>query len=414
MPTELTRSPAINLLLNTIEQYQQEEVDGETVITVFNETVAFINEGLQKAFEGQVKISPPGSAMRSMAPEVQAALDQLRKTLDQLRRALETGSPGEALLAAVVDTTGRVFDAFDRLQAAEAKEPNLSRSPHLNPLMKVGFAVADGTMDPALFRTLLTNMVAYHHQMALFKPPAVATEAQRADMQSALKQHLEGLKEAERYFEDGQGAHIKQGLERSNQAVNRLYALDEAFQAAEAAARVKRCIRCSEENDVQARLCRRCQAPLPQVIDSTTSTVDVQIADQVKATGHVVSEVTQPLVEMVAEIRSGKKVLYDLNDPLQALEERIKTLWDQLKQVNPEEQAGSPEDLEAMKWAQEVMSQGIHEMVEGLNNMRRAVNAHDQAGLDVGMEAFLTGHDRIAEVYQAALNLAQQQQSVAP
>ena len=53
------------------------------------------------------------------------------------------------------------------------------------------------------------------------------------------------------------------------------------------------------------------------------------------------------------------------------------------------------------------MKTGLKEMAEGVNGMRRAVTAHNPANLDVGMEAFLTGGDKIAAVTDAAMQMAQ-------
>ncbi|HEY3999608.1 MAG TPA: zinc ribbon domain-containing protein [Candidatus Xenobia bacterium] len=410
MARELTRSTQINTLIGAVDRYQEGQADEQAVSEAFQQTVSFLEHTMQPVIIHQITVAPPGSTMHSNAPALQSALDLMHQRLTEFGQLLEAGDWArlDTVVENLMAATAQAFDVTDRIQAGEVSETQLSPSPFINELMRVGLAVADRRMDPAIFQPLLAaNLTRHHTAVAALRPPPGATDAQRGEMRAAGAQHLEGLQEADRYFHDGNPQHIRNGLETANQAVKRLYVLQEAFDQAEQAGRVKSCPRCGADNESSARRCGQCQMALPQTFEEpAAATIDLRVADDVRATGHVMTETTQPLVDLVAAVQSDRSPLSELAGMLKHLEEKSHALWAQLHQVNPAEVAGSAEDLEATRWAQDMMKTGVQEMAEGLNGMWRAIRANDPAGLNLPLDAFLTGSDKLAEVSQQAARVS--------
>lgn len=409
-PTELTRSPQINQLLRAVDALRQGTLDGETLNAVLQETQNFLTS-LSHMVDEQLKMSAPSPALETHVPRVREAIGSAQTSFQALADAA-LGSDAGRLDETVVDmriATARMFETFDALQSDEAKEPPLSKSPALNHLMKVGFAVADGHVDAAVFKPLLESLLAHSQQIsASLKVAASPGEeallaTRRDELESASRNFIIGLQEAERYFEDGDPTHIRNGLQMANQASEKLLELQDAFAAAEAAGRSRQCVRCGAENDVQSRQCQKCNAMLPTVLSGMESTVDVRVDEQIQSSQHIMTDTTQQLVNVVAAIQSGRLMIWDIVDTLQGLEKKMRKAREDLDAMNPQEQASTQEELDLLLQAHEMMDLGLREMQEGIDAMRLSVNQNNPANLDVGMEAFLTGADKVAQVQMAAM-----------
>jgi len=235
----------------------------------------------------------------------------------------------------------------------------------------------------------------------------------------AIEYQMEALAEFNEFFENRETLVLRSAQHKLQESAIQLgEALDRLAVLADREGKVV-CVRCGHYNLAGRNNCEKCNAPLPNLGQQTSSTFETgESGDlpQEVTPGPVVTSNLLRLYKAVDEVFEGtidheaflaeidwyqglihKYSEYEIDEPN----------WDALSE---EERAQAEEAHKAVEEVQETFAQGVHEMQEALDLFRRYLETLDKADLEEGVKTMDSGARKVAAVGEAS-SKAQSRQS---
>ncbi|MHB2016734.1 MAG: hypothetical protein ACYCW6_07280 [Candidatus Xenobia bacterium] len=392
---DLTRCPQLNDLIEGIEQHQAGTMSADKLKDALR-AMESLYTAMRRVWDQNLRLQEKTSPAAQAAPHIEATFKALRKGLEEVR-AYWTDKRPEQLsrgIDAARAAMTQLLDSFDRLAEAEQNLPQLSTSPYMHHVLRVGRAVVDGTLPPEVFREILTRMFEMHR--------ATVVQVKDARMRELMDQVQTGLTEAERFFSDQDKGHITRGLEAARVATQTLHEL----QQSQSQPATKCCLRCGRDNPSSARTCS-CGFRFPAFIEDVETAIDVSLDDggvRQGSASHAVSENTKRLVDAVEKVQRGGSS----GDMLRAVDdllERVGRGQQDLSRMAPPPNA-PPDELEFVQGQRATLEEGLALMEQGLQRLRQYAVDHSPDHLN-GLETVLSGADRLAAVQAVAQSIPQ-------
>jgi len=405
---ELTGSPQVNELIRTAHRFMEARDDASALRDAVDQTDRFLAQ-MQAMYHGQARYRERTPLFVEVAGRLPGHFGGCTEGIGLIRGFLKSHDIYQLIRG--VDRVRAAFnglvDDLEALRREEASWPVLSRSPYVNVLLRMVTAVGRGTMGADALKDALREMIAHHRGFLanVDRMPRTPREAQHYT--ERREEILACLRDVEACLLDAQlrldaGRLPLESLQHAAQATDRLVAIQEEFQAAEEALRNRPCFRCGTSNPVTGRHCTRCGGMLPALlIEDDGPVVDLHLGDQVRAAGHVQTEMTQKLAAAVHDVQAHRIDREALRAVLDEVTVRVavgKREFGGLAMPATLEDA----EREALEQTRALMQTGIQEMEEGLLQMRQYLGDRNPVHLERGLESFLHGADKVAAVQAAS------------
>lgn len=361
---------------------------------------------MQKIFESQIRFRERTDVVRAQQPRMQSAFARVRAAIAAIRQ--ERFAAGADELEQWFST---LMDAADALRAEEEAWPVHSRSPYMNILMRLAIGVARGTIAPEGLAQGLTEMIANHRRVAskldgVVRPGPEATryKVRRGEIVKHVQTIDAVLVEAQGLHRAGRAAAVPQALKRACDAADALLAIQDEFQQAEEADRLRPCFRCGASNPRAGRHCVKCGAKLPPmpVSDHDVAAVDVTLEEgHAKPRGHVRTELTAKLEHAACNARQGKLGPAAFTAVLDEAAARLAKARQAFAALQMPRNL-SPEERNVATQAAEAMTSAFAQFDEGLARMRAFLLDGNTSTLDHGLETALSAGDTLAAFQEMA------------
>lgn len=345
---------------------------------------------------------------------------RLREALARLGQGLESQDATQCRTA--VEECRRhlhlLFGAFARLRQEEEARPRLSPLPVVDELLRVAGAYGRGRLPRVRLQERLRLAADFHLRLRLglegLEPlPAErrVLEERRPQLQAALEEMGQGLKEAEGALEEGDEELLAEALEAVRRAAVHLAQVQEALQTAVEVGPTRPCLRCGAANPVAARYCAACNALLPQVELEVEEEPRLDLVDSGAPGERALPENLQRLVEAVEGVRTGRTGPADFLATLDWLEALVASASRRLRGLEEPPRETPEEQMSLYRQARRTMEEGLALMDEGLRTLRSYLDTEQPQRLDRGLEQVLEGGDRVLAFqthWQTLLSLAGQ------
>ncbi len=404
---ELTRSPQLNVLISrTKEFYSNEITDAE-----FKESIKTLNSfrrELRGFLREQIKFNPVTENIKRQTERIEVYLEDIRKSLeemyayfgDQKKEHIEIG------LERCKEAFAKLHASIDSIQKEESESfAAYSKAPLQNELMRIGYALIDGKVAPEAFKqkldALKNSLRMYYGYFEKISPKLGEKEyflAHKEEIRSTIKEYIKSLEEAGMFFKDLNVEHIKRGLTKANESAEKLLKFHRDFTECKS---LKNCFRCGAENDAGAKFCVKCSAALPVIADEESETLDFKVDenDNINYSGHVQTELTKRVCDLVSFVKDGsvskEKALEDLDNIIVSVS---KAVADKEKLQVPKELEGTPEYSQIFMQMENLMNVGLKDMKEGLLSLKNCIEASEESQATFALEQFLSGADSLSKV----------------
>jgi hypothetical protein len=352
---------------------------------------------MRAILDGQLRFRERTAVVREQEPRIRGAFPRIAGALEKMRGA-DRSAAGRELGSAFAT----LMEALDALRREEESWPTYSRSPYMNVLMRIAKGVSRGTIGPEALAQGLQEMLGQHRRFTANLDrigrggrDAERYEARRIELFTHLRTIEVALSTALEGLGAGDRAAVLRRVERACTAADALAAIQEELQQAEEAALYRPCLRCAATNARAARSCAKCGAVLPRLPFDDGPAVDLTIAEGgVRGRGHVRTELTAALEDAVVKAREGRSTAGGLGRVLDDMEQRLARARRDFEALTPAEGI-DPEQREKIA---DAMRTGFSEFEQGLRALRAWTVDGNVAHLDHGLEAALSGADRLAEL----------------
>ncbi|MEW6282603.1 MAG: zinc ribbon domain-containing protein, partial [Candidatus Eremiobacterota bacterium] len=355
--------------------------------------MALFADQLRQQYKSSKELRQHTSLLRELDPHVRREMERLRSGLKRIHRWFEEPRPEhlEEGCRESREAADSLLDAFDRLRGEEETFPVFSQSPPVNELVNVAMGVNRGTTPDEALRTRLEGF--YNHwkrtladakEWEKSPPENEQVAAELPGVKSGLDLMTRGLREMSRYFSDKDKEHLRKGCDLILRASEGLLELRK--RVLEAAVPSVPCPRCSRSNPPGSKICGGCNARLPELPGSGSSTLEVhaeapgqtrfayvvRLEEAVEACleGRLSAKELRPTVEwFAANVRQGKRSLDALKPP-----------------------AIPNEDLRrGLEEARRLMDDASVVLVEGVDRLERYFADPSREHLDEGLERVRRG-----------------------
>ncbi len=403
---ELTRSPQLNALITRTKEYYA----GEITDAEFKESIKALNSfrrELRSFLREQIKFAVMTPSKRAQTDAIEVCLEDVRKSLEEMYSYFNDGDRGhvESGLEKCKSAFERLNAAVESIQREESSEKEYSKAPLQNELMRIGYAMIDGKVSPDAFRikldSLKNSLRMYYGYFGGITPKNSEKEyfeAHREEIRLTVREYIKALEEVGLYFRDSNVDHVKSGLSRSHAAAERLLKFQQEISEART---IKHCFKCGAENPAAAKFCVKCSAALPVMIDDDEETIDLQVDenDNVSRSGHVQTELTKKVSDVVSSFRSGSMSAGDAVGVISSIVESIaQTKKEKEKLKVPQEIESDAEYSPVFFEIEELMNRGLADMEQGLKSLSSAIENNDESGMMFALDGFLSGADSLSKV----------------
>ncbi|MCE7870566.1 hypothetical protein DYH09_09340 [bacterium CPR1] len=338
---ELSRSAALNELIRAARACSENSQDKTLAreLAARLKFMAIFVDQLRAQYRSSKELRPSTSLIKELDPLIRQELERLKTALKRIDRWLDDRQADHLVRGCreAQEAADSMLGAFDRLRQEEESFPTYSESPLVNELASVALGVARGQIPDEPLRIRLDAFYS-HWKQAMgdarewVKSPAENEQvlALIPEITRGMEKMKRGLKEMSRYFSDKNREHLKKGCEMVLETASHLLGLRK--KVLEAAAPRLVCPRCSESNAPGSKVCRQCQARLPELAMGPASTFEVEaglpgqarfayivrLEEAVEAflDDRLAAAELRPTVEwFAANVRQGRRALDNLKPP---------------------------------------------------------------------------------------------------
>ena len=412
---ELTRSPQLNALINRTKDFYS----GEITDAEYKESIKALysfRKQLREVLREQIKFTPMTPSLRRQTDSIEIYLEDIRKSLEEIysyfndrnRDHIESG------LFKCRASFDKLALAIDEIQKEEASGKEYSKAPLQNELMRIGYAMLEGSVSRDAFKIKLDSMKnslrMYYGYFGNIVPSGGEREyfeEHREEMRLTVREYIKALEEASLYYRDFNPEHVKSGLSRSHDAAEKLLEFQQKLLELKS---VKRCFKCGAENEASSRYCISCSAALPVIADESGETIDFKVDENnsINNTGHVQTELTKKVTDTVDAFKSGAMTLYDASAVISSITDSIAQTRKEKESLQiPQEIQQDSEYAPMFNEVEELMTAGLIDMEEGLRSLLYSMEGNDESGMIFAIERFLGGADSLSKVVM----MSQQAQS---
>lgn len=405
---ELTRSPHLNETIKTAEGV----LDGTVPPADLKKSLKKLNDLRRQmvwVFRHQLRFQEKTSVLTRELPRIEENFRNLKAGIEKIYQYFS--EPKEEHIRTGLKSARESFEAlfasFDALKDEEKTWKVYSRSPYLNELMRVGFGVIKGTIAPEAFKERLEEMITFQNRfisqfenMSPLPAEVKVFNEKKESIKKALARYRQGLEEAKLYFKDKELRHIKKGLEEAAEATEKLFSYQEALLKAAESSRERPCFRCGAQNPVAAKFCIKCNAILPPLPKMPESTFELRQdeAGFVRSTGHALTENTKRLIDAVEGVQNGTVTLEKFKTFIESMQEKAKQAIREKARLSIPSQIREQEDREVFLKVGRSLDAGLQEFQSGIERISLYLKDRDPGHLTVGLEAALSGADRLYQV----------------
>jgi len=426
----LTRSPDVNNLIRVAQGLKEGKVKPD----VFGEELRYLytlHENMVTAFDFLSRTQPASEVSRTLLPVVVEELQNFKEALDEINLYLEDNNMLhiEQGIEQLIEATGLLLEASDRLKEDEEKIETYSESPMLSELIRIGKGVANGIYDAENLRKRVDfaksfHKSAYENMKQLMTESYDTKEAEEEAplIMEALDLMEDGFEEIEMYFEDNDAEHIFEGTELVRQAAEELSssynilvsAVEEADKEAEkdTVPKEKICFKCGLKAQPDIKICPKCHIPIPDIkpieekpAEEPTVRIDVgEAKDMVTPmmTPNVKKIYDSAVAFMQKRISEEEFIstLDWLDGLLRQSEETLKK--EKLPDLTDER------ERQIMEQTRQIFEIGIKESKEGTAEMRLYLKDEDATHLQNGILQAIRGGEKLYQVQMLAKRIQQQ------
>ncbi len=386
----MNRPPPIQAVLETISP-----ADHATRV----EEATRLVENVRALFLGQLPYRERTRLLLLWQPRMIDALDSLGAAL----RA--HASSGGKLDVAALGTAWDVFaQGAEALAEEEATTPIRSRSPFWNVLLRLAHGHHRGLIERQALQTALDELRGQHRGARIAIERAAAEgqadprlQARRKELFATLDTMTAALENAHRALRQQQTDEVLALLTDGGIAADTL--VDLQMELERTAGGQRPCLRCGTPNATTARHCVGCSAKLPAVSlgDEMEASLDVTVEDGVRTSGHAHNQLVDAVSGAVAEFEARRmtpdafaRALDEATAHARAAIQRVRDL--------PVPSDASESDRAVLDETAAIMREGLHEFLEGIEELRRYLIDGNVVHLEQGLETALTGADKVAHV----------------
>lgn len=405
---ELTRSPQLNVLINrTKEFYENTITDAE-----FKESIKTLNS-FRREFRSflreQIKFNAMTSTMKQQTEIIEQSLEKIREGLEEMYSYFNDRKQEhiDSGLTKCKSAFEKLHDSIESIQKEEKDtQKTYSKAPLQNELMRIGYALIDGKVSPDAFKikldSLKNSLRMYYGYFDKIVPQSSETEFFKENgsiIKSCVRDYIKALEEVGIFFKDLNTEHIKVGLQKSNEAAEKLMDFQNRLNELKS---VKNCFRCGTKNLASAKICSSCGATLPVIGEEEGGeNIDVRVDEDnnINNTNHVQTELTKKVSDLVADFKSRKISSSEAKKNLnQIIDSVVQTKKDKDKFKLPSDLNEDNEYTSIFNKMENLMISGLNEMEDGLRKIESCFEIEDDSQIDFALEQFFFGADNLSKV----------------
>ena len=329
-----------------------------------------------------------------IAEEIGAKFYELRPSIATLRNELSLGEFQEALeqLQTLKSHTRKLFALFERFKRESESGELYSEVPYTHELLRVCHHFLNKKLSAEAVQGRLEIFCQYHEQLenqvnSLLPSPMERPilEERLPDLDEALSLQLQAIEDLDIALERNEENCLREAMLLLEEAAETLVEVYRSLQKADLEAPSISCIRCGADNSLDARICGKCAAVLPQAagLSQPVSTITLE-----EDGSEVVSRESEEVLKMQSLV--DQALLSNDNSELrQALGEFEKRLLRNRTQFQRLE--SPPTDLPSehanlLSQARQTFAQALSELEHSLALLLEGSERLDLALLQSGME----------------------------
>ncbi|MGV8124205.1 MAG: zinc ribbon domain-containing protein [Candidatus Xenobiia bacterium LiM19] len=409
-----TRSAGLNDLIDQAKKIYEDDFDPDFFIDDYREKMEGLRELTEKtkSFHADLmKIQEDSPLIREQSERMERGFSQMLEGLRIMEEFMDYNEKEKITegLSMVKKANEEVFSAIDLIKEEDARLPRHSKSPYVHELIRIAKGVKDKGFPREALKERLDWMVGYceniYKDFQIYKSSRCETEAIQAklpDMEAALSNYREGLKEIEEFFVDDNNAHLEKGIDLVRSGSDGLVEAYELIHAEIKGFSSKLCVKCGDENLITAKFCRKCSAILPEGQGRTDlGNLNIKVAeDSRNEDDRVYCSNILVLMEAVNEYRAGRSSKDALLKVINWMDEKIREGSQALASMETPASFQSAEEQETVLVTKEMLEDGTSRLGEALAIMKQFFDTGDEACLAEGLEIALQAQDTLYQVQE--------------
>lgn len=349
-----------------------------------------------------------GEQFLELRPYIQALHDDL---------SLKEFAEAAANLEELKIQTERLFSLFAEYKRVAALGHSYSEIPYTHELIRVTRHYLKGELSLEAVQGRLDIFCQYHelleNQVATLvpSPPERKTfEERMPDLHEAMELQLHAIEDLDLALERNDHEAVEQALEHLAEAADVLVEVYNALQKADLEPRKISCIRCGAENSIDARLCGKCGAVLPQSAALATPVSTIALEEDGTAVAAEESEEAARMRDLVQSAQLG-------NDPTELLKgiSEFRARWERNQRQFERLQAPPPEvpaeHLEILNAARETFAEAMTLLGEAMQFLEDGATVLDPRLLETGLARMHEGESvfrEFAKEFERAQQMTEQ------
>ncbi len=266
----MTSSQELNNFIEKIKQLYSMEITEEE----FKEAIEDLDNFRRRArgvIESQCKSNVLSSEEKKSIDHILMRLLSLKSALEEVRLYFKDGKKEH--IESGLERCKRYFEEMtqhaDKIQKGrEAEKSKYSKAPLQNELMRIWYDVAKGKLSSKIFAEKLHDikkgLKEYYNSADDFAESDIGARyyvLNRDEIRQVVKDYVKSLEEIEKYMADVKSA--EKYLLKSKEFAEKLFYHQEKMLNE---VPIKRCPKCSKENEISAKYCSACNAMLPDLM----------------------------------------------------------------------------------------------------------------------------------------------------
>ncbi|MHC9543797.1 MAG: zinc ribbon domain-containing protein [Vulcanimicrobiota bacterium] len=409
-----TRSAGLNDLIDQAKKIYEDDFDPDFFIDDYREKMEGLRELTEKtkSFHADLmKIQEDSPLIREQSERMERGFSQMLEGLRIMEEFMDYNEKEKITegLSMVKKANDEVFSAIDLIKEEDAKLPRHSKSPYVHELIRIAKGVKDKGFPREALKERLDWMAGYceniYKDFQIYKSSRCETEAIQAklpDMEAALSNYREGLREIEEFFVDDNNAHLEKGIDLVRSGSDGLVEAYELIHAEIKGFSSKLCVKCGDENLITAKFCKKCSAILPEGQGRTDlGNLNIKVAeDSRNEDDRVYCSNILVLMEAVNEYRAGRSSKDALLKVINWMDEKIREGSQAMASMETPSSFQSAEEQETVLVTKEMLEDGTSRLGEALAIMKQFFDTGEEACLAEGLEMALQAQDKLYQVQE--------------
>jgi hypothetical protein len=410
-----TDSPCLNELLKATKRFYDEANYPEAHLPEIREKLQAMQQlakQLTETFSSIRLLQENTPAIKEFDAIIEDNLTLLSLGLLKFEEILSTKDKEQLLdlVELTKRTAYRLFSGFECLRIEEQKQEIYSPSPYFHELIRIAKGVIRGDFPPQALQERLQWTMGFWER--IYRDFTI-NKTQRLDnqeislklpaLQEAYKACGEGLRCMASYFNDGDVAHLEEGITVVKSSSDLLIEHFMVIQQALVTPTTKPCLHCSAPNVLDAKHCVKCSALMPHYTGVTEqkTTLDLRMGESVMPLNNrPIAMHILKLIELVELFKSESGDPQELKAYLEWLWGKIQEGKVELEKMNVPPGVTDEEDRSLLLRSREVLAIGIQKMESAIIEMGKFLEDGSPEHLTGGLELALAGNDHIAEVQE--------------